>query len=96
MAWTVATFKAVMPEFQNTPNALVQAALDEAFLELDPDIWDDKFDTGWKYLTAHKLAVSPYGQNARMTETRRQRYGSTYEMHYRKLMRMVAVGFRSV
>ena len=67
-------FRARYPEFNNVSDVLCTAVLSEAALEHDTSVWGafgqvggpaTKADAGQMALAAHKLAVSPYGQNAR-------------------------------
>lgn len=81
------------PEFTNSSVALVEAMLAAALLEIDEDVWVEKATQGQYYLAAHKLSLSPYGNNAEM---KAGPGGSltTYEVHYRALVRQVSSGFR--
>lgn len=85
----VADFRKQFPEFINVPDVLITAMLTAAALEVDPEVWGVKADQGQAYLAAHKLALSPWGNNARLVA----RDGSTtYETHYRRLVVQVARG----
>lgn len=79
------------PEFTNSSVALVEAMLSAALLEIDADIWGDKATQGQWYLAAHKMALSPYGNNAEMKDNRGL---TTYWVHYTALVRQVASGYR--
>ncbi len=87
----LATFRVQFPEFKGVTDALVQAMLDASLLEIDAFIWGAKADQGQAYLTAHKLATSPFGQNARMVSKNGE---TTYEKNYRTLIRQVSSGYR--
>lgn len=84
------------PEFRGVPDAMVNAFLTAAALEIDPQIWGPTGDQGQAYLTAHRLASSPFGQNAKMitspnaTGYNRTNYGQTY----RELQIQASSGFR--
>lgn len=93
MAVEIAAFRdgGRFPEFFRAPDGLVQAAIDEAALEVDADVWGDKADTGIGLLAAHKLAVSPFGQAARLASEQGE---STYGRLYRELRDAVACGLR--
>jgi hypothetical protein len=84
-------FVVQFPEFTNTGVALVEAMLAAAALEIDLEVWAEKATQGQYYLAAHKLALSPYGNNAEMVT---KSGTTTYEAHYAKLVRQVASGFR--
>lgn len=45
---------------------IVQAKLDEALLEVDPDVFLTKADLYQGLVAARKLALSPFGRNAKM------------------------------
>jgi hypothetical protein len=86
-----AQFITQFPEFQNSDAALVQAQLTAAALEQDPSIWGVLFDQGQAYLAAHKLALSPYGQNAQMVARDQV---TTYLTHWERLkIKACAPGF---
>lgn len=91
---TVSDFLAQFPEFVNTNTAqpaLVPAFLAAAELEIDREVWGAKGDQGQMYLAAHKLSLSPFGNNAELTA------GSgvtTYQVHYDSLVRQVSYGYR--
>lgn len=62
----LATFRVRFSEFETAPDAMVQACLDASALETDSSAFDTAYDEAHGLLAAHKLAISPYGQNARM------------------------------
>ena len=84
-------FRVRFPEFGQVDDSLVEAALDEAELELSTTIFRTQFDAAHGALTAHKLALSPYGQAARMVA---KDGSTTYEKHFNKLKFQNAGGFR--
>jgi hypothetical protein len=86
-------FRVQFPEFAKVPDALVQAHLDAADLEIDAEIWGVKADQGQGYLAAHKLTLSPFGQAARLVS---KGEGTTYFSHYNSLKHQVASGFRVI
>jgi len=87
----VVQFQIQFPEFASTDVALVQSMLDAATLEIDVSVWRAKADQGQAYLAAHKLATSPFGQNARLVA---KDGTTTYWTTYVKLQGQVASGFR--
>lgn len=91
MAVTVAAFVVQFPEFRNASTDLLQAHLDAAELEIDREVWETKGDQGQMYLAAHKLALSPFGNNAKLVPAGGI---TTYEIHYDRLVRQVSSGFR--
>lgn len=91
MAMTLARFRTEQPEFEQVPDAYIQAYLDEATTELDPEIWGVKFDQGVKYRAAHKMALSPQGMAMKLVTNKGE---STYGAHFTELAQSVASGFR--
>jgi hypothetical protein len=97
----IADFRVQFPEFRGVSDATVTAYLQAANLEIDQVVWGamgpgglanaTKADQGHGYLTAHKLASSPFGQAAKMVA---KDGSTTYEANYKKLVRQVASGFR--
>lgn len=78
----LAAFRTRYPEFGNVPDALITAVLAEALLELNETIFGDLIDTAQGCLTAHKLAVSPYGVGTKLVN----KDGSTsYGVHFEAL-----------
>jgi len=92
-------FLTAFPEFADTDASLVNAKLVEASLELDlTNTWgpfstpgqpQTVADTAHGYLTAHKLALSPMGQNARLIP---QDGVTTYKRHFDDLVRKTTIG----
>lgn len=93
MAMTVSRFRLELPEFAdpNIPDAYIQAYLDEAASELEAEIWEGKLDAGIKYKAAHKMALSPQGMAAKLVDSKGE---SVYNVHYERLAKTVASGFR--
>ncbi len=96
-------FRTAFPEMNGVSDALVSAKLAAAALEIDTGVWGGYgstgaltlADQGQAYLCAHKLATSPFGQNARMVIKDRMGYESTtYGQEYYKMIRIVSSGFR--
>jgi hypothetical protein len=93
---TIEAFTTGFPEFRNAEKGLVYAKLSEAYQQIDLSVWDTgangpKSGIGQGYLAAHLLALSPFGQNARMIA---KNGTTTYLTHYRNLQRQVCQGFR--
>lgn len=97
----LADFRTQFPEFRGVADAVVQSMLSAAVLEIDPGVWGafssvtgtpgTKADQGQAYLTAHKLATSPFGQNMKLVA---KDGTTTYWKTYFTLVRQVASGFR--
>ncbi len=97
MAADYETFTVQFPEFAGADTAQVNAILAAADLEIDREIWNAKGDQGQMYLAAHKLALSPYGNNAELVlkQPNPGPHGETvYGTHYDSLVRQCASGFR--
>lgn len=62
----LAAFRVRFPEFETAGDSFVQAALDSAALETDAKLLGGFYDEAHGLLAAHKLAMSPYGMNARL------------------------------
>lgn len=91
MAVTRASFIVMFPEFSNSNVEMVEAHLASAALEIDSEVWGDKADVGTMYLAAHRLSLSPYGNNAEMVS---KGGVTTYQVHYQALQRQVSSGYR--
>jgi hypothetical protein len=91
MAVTLSAWRVVYPEFNGARDPLVQASLDFAAIEVDAEVWGTKTDHGIGLLAAHYLALSPYGQNARMVA---KDGSTTYGKSYESLRDSVAAGLR--
>lgn len=91
MTISLASFRTQFPEFNGPSDGLVQSMLDAAALEIDTSIWGKKADQGQAYLAAHKLVMSPFGQNAKLQTKNGE---STYLGVYQKLVRQVSSGYR--
>ena|ERR1700687_2302974 len=89
-------FRNQFPEFSGVADQQVNAFLAAAFLEIDPTVWGQTSQQGQFYLTAHRLAASPFGQNAKMiTSPLARRYDrTTYGQTYRELAIQASSGFR--
>ena len=87
----LAAFLIRFPEFASADLNLIQATLTDSLLEIDASVWGPKADLGQAYLTAHKLALSPFGQGTRLVA---KDGTTTYWKHYDRLVHQVSSGFR--
>ena len=92
MAVSLDAFTTQFKEFQGVDATLLQAQLSAAVLSVDATVWGAKADQGVYYLAAHMLALSPFGQNARMVDAKGQ---TTYWIHFRRLRSEISSGFRT-
>jgi hypothetical protein len=86
---TLEQFLIACPEFGDTDLQLVLTTLNEAANEIDPCIAGPMVNSLHKYLTAHKLALSPMGQNARMLPGDGM---TTYLKHFNDIVRKLPLG----
>ena len=84
------------PEFSKTDTTLVASALSDAAIVIDGAVWGQLAGQGHGYLTAHMLALSPFGQQARLVLDGKKGAApaTTYYSHYDRLMRLVGSGYR--
>jgi hypothetical protein len=90
----ISDFLARFPEFKGTAkdsSDLIASALNDAALVIDACAWGPLAGQGHGYLTAHRLALSPFGQQARMVA---KDGSTTYQRHYEAMVRIVGSGFR--
>jgi hypothetical protein len=91
MAVTSDSFLAFFPEFQPAGIRQIDEAIAEAVRNTDAAVWGDKTDDGVKWLAAHLLALSPFGQQARLSSKEGK---STYGKRRRQLVLSTTPGFR--
>jgi hypothetical protein len=65
-------FRARFPEFRTADDTLVSACLAAAAGETDSGEFGAAYDEAHGLLAAHKLAISPFGQAARMVSDKGQ------------------------
>lgn len=94
MAADLAGFRARFPEFNGVGDAYINTQLGDAQLQVDPAVWNLKTDLGVYYLTAHTLALSPFGNSAKLVA--KDGKTTTYGAKYRELQLAVASGGRVV
>lgn len=98
MAHDFTSFTKAFPAFQRTDRDVVEAKIAEATRGIDAAVWGDLADDGIGYLAAHKLAMMPGGEHARLIPANakpiRGEALTTYEREYKRLMRSVTSGFR--
>lgn len=86
---TLSQFLARYPEFQKAGTALVQSVLAEAATQLDQGVWGNLYDAGHGACAADILALSPFGQQARMVP---KSGTTTYRRRFEELQKTVACG----
>lgn len=91
MALTLIDFRVRFPEYENTPDALVQVNLDQAYRRTPANVWGCFLDDGAAWLAAHLLALSPMARDMRLV----QADGTTlYKRNRDRLAQIVASGNR--
>lgn len=85
-------FLARFPEFNGADLSLIDAMLNDAAFEIDPGVFGAVAGSAHGYLTAHKLALSPFGQGARLEIPKDGK--TTYQTHLKQLVQKVSSGFR--
>jgi hypothetical protein len=79
----LAAFRTRYPEFRTAGDSFVQSVLDQAAAELNAEEIGTPFDEAHGLLTAHKIAISPMGINARTLNDEGQ---TLYEVEFHKVM----------
>lgn len=102
---TLAMVRAQFPEANGVSDVLVTAMLQAASVQMDTSVWGafgvaggamTIADQGQMYLAMHKLAMSPFGQNAKMrVDPKKTGFArTTYGEEFRLLQMSVTGGFR--
>ncbi len=89
----LADFRVAFPEFRSASDALVGQQLAFAEAQIDPAVWKSTTAEGHGLLTAHKLALSPFGKQAKLSTASGS---STYLIAYDGLRAMVACAMNRV
>lgn len=92
----LATFRAQYPEFMRAPDALVAGKLADAANRMDAALYADSYEEAHGLLTAHLVAMSPFGTNARLDPKASAAMGAatTYEATWKRLERAAATMVR--
>lgn len=88
---TAAEFKALFPEFNNAPDALVESRIAWATSRTPADIWGDDQDQGIAWYAAHFLALLPAAKDMRKGEKPGE---SMYLRERQRMNAIVSSGFR--
>ena len=87
---SILDFRSMFPEFGDTGADLLAEHLANAATHVPEDTWQHRQREGHAYLAAHLLAISPYGQNARLASAEGE---STYGRRYEALRIEVAASW---
>jgi hypothetical protein len=80
MAVTSEAFLVEYPEFGPAESELVEGKLAAAARRVGIDTWGDRYEDAVYVLAAHLLAISPFGQQARLSSSSAEStYGRTFE-----------------
>lgn len=90
MAVSAAQLKARFPEFAKTEDSHVTEAIADAAARTDVNVWGDRYDVAVRQLAAHLLAISPWGQQAKLSA---KDGSSTYLVEYERMVQEVAHGY---
>lgn len=86
-------FLQAFPEFCNTDVSYIDAKLSEAGRRIDRTVWNANLaDDGQGNLCAHLLAISPYGNTAKMVA---KDGTTTYGKEHKRLLGIATAGLRS-
>lgn len=86
-------FRVRFPEFRQVPDSMVQAAIADAMDETDATVWlPSHYEAAVRYRAAHKLALSPQGRSAGLTQGAAGK--TTYWLHLESLMAGNVIGIR--
>lgn len=66
MALDVLAFRERFPEFRSQDSALIASCIEEASARLDASYFGTRIDSAVGQLAAHLIAVSPFGEFARL------------------------------
>ena len=92
MAVTLPRFRNTFSEFRDTEDSEIEAKLALAALEVNADVWGTRADAGVLYMAAHLVSLAPAGQNAKLKPENAAK--TVYLMHFKRMQRAVAYGFR--
>lgn len=84
-------FLSRFPEFEPASKAMIETALDEAERNVDAEVFAGKTDDAIRWKAAHLLAISPFGQQARMIS---KDGSTTYGKRFVELAKSMTPGFR--
>ena len=91
MTVTRSSFLGRFPEFEPASQTMVEAAIGEAIRNVDAAAFGDKTDDAVAWKCAHLLAISPFGQQARLIS---KDGSTTYGKYFKELAQSNTPGFR--
>jgi hypothetical protein len=91
------TFKARFPEFNRLPDVTIQDAINRGVAQTNANVFGPLQDEASAYLAAHFLALSPYGQQARLVSSAELAMRSTtYFSHWLRIAQLKSAGYARV
>ena len=93
MTISLADFRALHPEFDQTADAFVQAHLDEQAHYLDTTVLGNHADEVHRLRAAHAMALSPHGQAAKLVSKMGE---TTYGQRLREIEIILGHGYNSL
>jgi Protein of unknown function (DUF4054) len=87
------TFKARFPEFNRLPDVMIQDAINRGVAQTNANVFGPLQDEASAYLAAHFLALSPYGQQARLVS---KDGSTTYFSHWLRIAQLKSAGYARV
>lgn len=87
------TFKARFPEFNRLPDVTIQDAINRGVAQTNANVFGTLQDEASAYLAAHFLALSPYGQQARLVA---KDGNTTYFLHWIRIAQLKSAGYARV
>lgn len=91
MSVTLSTLRAAHPEFTDTPDGILTAAIASAENRCDSGVWGDLYDEGVTLFACHIAAATPYGAGGRLGDTPSR---TVYYQDWLELCRMVGATWR--
>jgi len=93
VAVSVREFRVEFPEFEETDQAIVQSRINMATRQVNSTVYGGKTNDAIKLLTAHLIAMSPLGEQAKLKKENR---GTIYGDQYEEIRGQVAHGLRVI
>jgi hypothetical protein len=86
MPFVLETFRDRFPEFRSADGDMIEAAAAAAEHDITAAEYRDKAGEALLYLTAHKLALSPFAKDLRLVDDTGQ---TTYWREYHRITRLI-------
>jgi hypothetical protein len=91
MSVTLSSLRAAHPEFTDTPDAVLSAAIVSAENRCDAEVWGVLYDDGVTLFACHIAAATPYGAGGRLTAPD---FRSVYYRDWEQMARAVGTSWR--